>query len=129
MHRDLKPSNVLITPECIVKICDFGLARTIESEKPETRRPNSPSCFRDTCCPPEAVNCSSNYTEAVDMWAFGVIVNMFELRMAAQQSHQHLNSVDSPSSSALGGTFSASDRLKSDGDQSKLPIEIIEEHN
>jgi len=31
MHRDLKPDNVLITPDFNVKICDFGLARTIPS--------------------------------------------------------------------------------------------------
>lgn len=32
MHRDMKPANVLITGECAVKICDFGLARTIPEE-------------------------------------------------------------------------------------------------
>jgi serine/threonine protein kinase len=29
MHRDLKPDNILITGDCGVKICDFGLSRTI----------------------------------------------------------------------------------------------------
>ena len=29
IHRDLKPSNILITNEFNVKICDFGLSRTI----------------------------------------------------------------------------------------------------
>lgn len=29
MHRDLKPANVLVNEDCTVKLCDFGLARSI----------------------------------------------------------------------------------------------------
>jgi len=29
LHRDMKPSNVLLNSDCHVKLCDFGLARSV----------------------------------------------------------------------------------------------------
>lgn len=29
IHRDLKPPNILINSECLIKMADFGLARSI----------------------------------------------------------------------------------------------------
>lgn len=36
LHRDLKPANVLINEDCSVKICDFGLARSVEGNNQST---------------------------------------------------------------------------------------------
>ncbi|EZG88398.1 putative serine/threonine-protein kinase/mitogen-activated protein kinase [Gregarina niphandrodes] len=31
LHRDMKPSNILLNSDCVVKVADFGLARSIAS--------------------------------------------------------------------------------------------------
>lgn len=33
IHRDIKPSNVLVNEDCLAKICDFGLVRSVHRQE------------------------------------------------------------------------------------------------
>jgi mitogen-activated protein kinase 1/3 len=41
-HRDLKPANCLVNQDCTIKICDFGLARTIDESFDSIHGKNQP---------------------------------------------------------------------------------------
>ncbi|CAN0093966.1 unnamed protein product, partial [Heterosigma akashiwo] len=73
LHRDIKPSNLLLNSDCHVKLCDFGLCRSVA----ETQGPNpvltdyvATRWYRA----PEILLGSTRYTKGVDMWAVGCIL-------------------------------------------------------
>lgn len=68
LHRDLKPSNLLLNANCDLKICDFGLARTMS----ETDFMTEYVVTRWYRAPELLLNCSE-YTAAIDVWSVGCI--------------------------------------------------------
>ena len=40
LHRDIKPSNLLLNSDCHVKLCDFGLCRSVA----DSSATSSPVC-------------------------------------------------------------------------------------
>ncbi|KAH7433713.1 hypothetical protein KP509_07G082400 [Ceratopteris richardii] len=70
LHRDLKPGNLLINANCDLKICDFGLARTISS--PSSNFMTEYVVTRWYRAPELLLN-SADYTTAIDVWSVGCI--------------------------------------------------------
>jgi len=77
IHRDMKPSNILLNSDCQMKVCDFGLARSIASlENPNTGPAPVLTDYVATRWyrAPEILLGSTKYTKGVDIWSFGCIL-------------------------------------------------------
>ncbi len=81
VHRDLKPGNIKIKPDSMVKVLDFGLAKTIEtaSGDPQSSPTLTISATRGMILgtaaymSPEQAR-GKSVDKRADIWAFGVVL-------------------------------------------------------
>ena len=85
VHRDLKPSNIKITPEGVVKVLDFGLAKLAAGMEPGDRAPvNAPTITlagtreghvvgTPAYMSPEQAR-GQTVDKRTDVWAFGCVL-------------------------------------------------------
>jgi cyclin-dependent kinase-like len=69
IHRDIKPENILITRNGILKLCDFGFARTLTSKSGRYTDYVSTRWYRA----PELLVGDTQYGKEVDVWAIGCL--------------------------------------------------------
>jgi eukaryotic-like serine/threonine-protein kinase len=70
IHRDIKPSNVMITPNGVAKIVDFGLARI--TEQTITGGSIGPIGTVDYMSPEQALG--ETIDQRTDLWSLGVVL-------------------------------------------------------
>ncbi len=94
IHRDLKPANIKVTPEGVVKVLDFGLAKALEPEQTEADAANSPTMSMTAAATkmgmimgtaaymsPEQAK-GRPVDKRTDIWAYGVV--LFEMLTGRQ---------------------------------------------
>merc|ERR1719296_148994 len=75
LHRDIKPSNILLNSDCQVKVCDFGLARSVVQVADNATNPVLTDYVATRWYrAPEILLGSTSYTKGVDLWSVGCIL-------------------------------------------------------
>uniref|UniRef100_A0A8D2Q5M4 Mitogen-activated protein kinase 15 n=1 Tax=Varanus komodoensis TaxID=61221 RepID=A0A8D2Q5M4_VARKO len=109
IHRDQKPSNILLDADCFVKLCDFGLARSLcQLHKEQGIAALTEYVATRWYRAPEILLASHSYTKGVDMWSIGCILGemllgkpLFPGTSTVHQIEQILRVVPPPSPEGL----------------------------
>lgn len=105
LHRDIKPGNLLVNSNCVLKICDFGLARI---EEPDENIHMTQEVVTQYYRAPELLMGAKHYSYSVDVWSVGCIFAellgrriLFQAQSPIQQLDLITDLLGTPSDSAM----------------------------
>ena len=91
LHRDIKPGNLLVNSNCVLKICDFGLARI---EEPDSTKNMTQEVVTQYYRAPELLMGAKNYGAEVDVWSVGCIFAELLSRRILFQAQSPIQQLD-----------------------------------
>jgi mitogen-activated protein kinase 15 len=94
IHRDLKPANILINSDVMIKVADFGLARSVAFIGDDGDYKLSEYVATRWYRAPEILLGSSKYSKAVDMWSVGCILGELLVGKPIFQGKSSLNQIE-----------------------------------
>lgn len=102
VHRDIKPSNVLLDVNGMVKLADFGAAKTLTTNTMgATASDMNTLTGTPTNLAPEVIT-ENNYGQKVDVWSLGCTV--LELATARQPWSEYIDEVNARGGGGPGQT-------------------------
>lgn len=91
VHRDIKPGNMLVNSNCLLKICDFGLARM---DDPKNQAQLTQEVVTQYYRSPELLMEASRYSYAVDIWSVGCTFAELLSRRILFPAHSPLEQIE-----------------------------------
>jgi mitogen-activated protein kinase 15 len=74
LHRDVKPSNMLLNAACTMKMCDFGLSRSLADSGTSADAVHTDYVATRWYRPPEILLGAPTHTFGIDMWSVGTVL-------------------------------------------------------